>query len=198
MCLEEEGGRIPHEIQTTSNKPNDIKDECPTTLKGTRKKRTSLTRKKWTLTMWLLHEKEVHTKPPPKAKGALRPADTFRLTRSGLVRGLRDRSLSWVAARPTTCRSLQPGLRKNCFYCSRDGGVRAGRPPGRKCCIFRADQGYYAPRVPWRVWLDKKEECGREGCTGEGFRSQSSHHGTFVPDGVCPVHTMMSKAEDRF
>lgn len=51
MCLEEEGGRIPHEIQTTSNKPNDIKDECPTTLKGTRKKRTSLTRKKWTLTM---------------------------------------------------------------------------------------------------------------------------------------------------
>ena len=41
-------------------------------------------------------------KRPPKAVGALRPKikpDKSSLTRNGLLRGLKDRSVSWAAAR---------------------------------------------------------------------------------------------------
>ena len=47
-------------------------------------------------------EGEVYAKLPPKAVGALRlkiKANKSKLTRNYLLRGLTDRSVSWIAAR---------------------------------------------------------------------------------------------------
>lgn len=58
-----------------------------------------------------LCEREVYTKRPPKAKGAIRPEkknDKFGLMRNGLLRGLRDRSMSWAPSRPLDLPNPQP------------------------------------------------------------------------------------------
>ena len=56
--------------------------------------------------------------------------------------------------------------------------------------ISRADQDPYASRVYLRIWLNEKEKKvgGAESCVQEGFRSQCSHNGRFVQDGISLVH----------